>query len=197
VDALPRIGSVQRLVEDQQLGLVDERGGELHPLPHPARIDADAAVGRVEEVDLLDRPLRGLTNVLDASELCRPLDQLPPGEEVVRRLVLRHHPDSAVQVDRLARVLAEDADPALRGLRETAHHPQQRRLARPVRPEQAGDPRAHLEGHVADRDDAAVPLRDGLDGDHGLVGRAHTESLRACRQIKRSASPTTRKYQAT
>src|SRR3954454_1128324 len=51
----------------------------------------------------------------------------------------------------------EDADPARRRPDQTHEHPQGRRLARAVRAEQAEDlPAAHLEGKVADGDEAVL-----------------------------------------
>ena len=44
-----------RLVEDQQLGLGDERLGDAEPLAHPAGVPGDASVGRVGQADALER----------------------------------------------------------------------------------------------------------------------------------------------
>ena len=79
LDAVARVGAVQRLVEDQQLGLVDERRGELDPLLHPARVGADAPVGGVGQVDVSPSRARGSRHVAnvaqsaDSSTSCRPV----------------------------------------------------------------------------------------------------------------------------
>ena len=46
-----RVEPGRGLVEEQHLGLVDERRGEVEPPLHPARVALDAAVGRVLELD--------------------------------------------------------------------------------------------------------------------------------------------------
>ena len=56
--ALCRVEAVQRLVQQQQVGLVGERLGELHALAHAVREPAHLALGDVGEVDRLERPAR-------------------------------------------------------------------------------------------------------------------------------------------
>ena len=46
-----RIHARQRLVEDQQLGIVDDRLRQLHALAHALAVGADLLVGGVHQVD--------------------------------------------------------------------------------------------------------------------------------------------------
>ena len=65
--AAERVEAGGGLVEEQHLGVVHERGGEVEPAPHAARVGLDAPVERVADVDeraqldeaLLDLALRG------------------------------------------------------------------------------------------------------------------------------------------
>ena len=51
--ARDRIHAGQRLIEDQQFGIVRQRLRELHPLPHALAVGADLLAGGVEEIDRL------------------------------------------------------------------------------------------------------------------------------------------------
>ena len=55
VQALARVHAVERLVEQQDLGLVDERAGDLGTLAHALGVGADRPVGRAGQVDRGDR----------------------------------------------------------------------------------------------------------------------------------------------
>ena len=75
-DRLPprqRIHARQRLVENQQFGIVRQRLRHLHALAHPFAVGADLLVGRIGEIDQLERPPRGLVGLLlvDAVEARR------------------------------------------------------------------------------------------------------------------------------
>ena len=50
-----RIHAGQRLVEDQQLGIVHERLRQLDALPHALAVGADLLVRGVEQVDRVER----------------------------------------------------------------------------------------------------------------------------------------------
>ncbi len=49
--ATRRIETGRRLVEEQHLGLVHERRGEVETSLHPAGVGADAAIDRIADVD--------------------------------------------------------------------------------------------------------------------------------------------------
>ena len=59
VHALPRIGAVERLVENEDFRIVHERRGETHALPHAARVRVHRPVLRVGEIDERDRLVDG------------------------------------------------------------------------------------------------------------------------------------------
>ena len=68
VQPLARVHPVERLVEEQDRRVVDQRAGELGALAHPLRVGADRAVGRLGQVDRGDRPGRRGGRVGDALE---------------------------------------------------------------------------------------------------------------------------------
>ena len=68
VQPLARVHAVERLVEQQDRRVVDERAGELGPLAHALGVRADRAVGGVGQVDRGDRPGRGGVRIGDALE---------------------------------------------------------------------------------------------------------------------------------
>ena len=53
--AAGRVEAVGRLVEQQQVGVVDERLGQLHPLLHAGGVAADLAVALLVEPDVAQR----------------------------------------------------------------------------------------------------------------------------------------------
>ena len=57
VEALPRIGPVERLVEQQHSGIVDEGSSDLDPLLHPLGVPTGRPVCRVLEIDQRESPL--------------------------------------------------------------------------------------------------------------------------------------------
>jgi hypothetical protein len=53
-----RIESIQRLVQDQDLGIVCDGLGQFNPLPHTLAISRDPAVSRVGETNSFERLCR-------------------------------------------------------------------------------------------------------------------------------------------
>ena len=67
VDTLARIGTVQRFVQNQDLGIVHERRRQTHPLAHAAGVRAHGAMLRVREIHAFDGAVHGLVEVPDAT----------------------------------------------------------------------------------------------------------------------------------
>ena len=147
-----RVEPVCRLVEDQQLGVAEQRGGEPEPLAHAERVPLDAAASRRVE---LDQP----QHLLDPRVAADPTARAERAQVVaaraarveVGRLEHRADPQRGPLERRVG--LAEDERAAARRRREPEQHPQRRRLAGAVRAEEAGD-RARLEREreIVDRD---------------------------------------------
>jgi hypothetical protein len=173
VHPLPRVHPVERLVEQQHLRLVHQRGRHPGALPHALGEGFDAAVLRVGHLDqgeCAGRRGRGVGQLL---HLGAGHHELPGGEEPVDRLALGDQAEGAVDLRVAPGGRAVDGDGAAGRREEAGHHVQHCRLAGAVRAEQAGHP--GLQGHadVVDRHHVAVPAGDvlQLDDAHHATSR--------------------------
>ena len=80
MEPLARIHPVERLVEDQDGRLVDQRRRHLHPLAHPLRVRPDRAVRRRQHVDHVERAFGGAGDVGEPLERGRQPDEFAPGQ---------------------------------------------------------------------------------------------------------------------
>ena len=148
LDLLPHFGAHlgveagRRLVQEEHLRPVHERGGDVEPPLHPARVVAGDPLGRFRQAELLE-------------QLVDPLPELAPVDRADQSLQAQVL--APVQVDVDARGLPDDADrlahlPRLRDRVEAGHtytpgggegergrDLDRRRLAGAVRPEQPED----------------------------------------------------------
>ena len=168
--ALHRVETRQRFVEHEQVGIVDERRRQLDALAHALRVGTDRLRFVGVERDLVERPRRRPARVVDGVGAGRDLDEATCREPVEQPVLLRRQPDPPAHRGVGAGVGPEHAHRALGGGREAAHHPEQRRLAGPVRPEQGGDARADGERHVRDGDHVTERLGHVGDLDHRRLG---------------------------
>ena len=178
VEPLAGVHAVERLVEEEHLRVVDERGRHLDPLPHALGVRLDPAVRRAGHLDELDGPVGGPGRVGQAVQPGGGEHELPAGEEAVDRLLLLDQPDPPVDLVVAPDGLPAQGDRAGRRGEEARHHVDQRGLAGAVGAEQPGDPGPDRHGDVVDRHHVAVPagdvgeLDDVLAG-HGGRGRGH------------------------
>ena len=163
-----RVEAVRRLVEDQQVRVLDQRGRDAEPLLHPLRVRAEAVACPLAEADLVERgrdPLLG-----DARMAGEHAQVVPCGQERIERGGLDHRPDPRQPLRRAGRGAEHDRAPARRP-DEPEKHAQRRRLAGPVRAEEAVDlAPAHAERKPVDgKDLVAVALGEIARLDHELV----------------------------
>ncbi len=95
VDAALRVNPGGGLVEEEDLGPADQRGGQVEPPSHTARVCANGAVGSLTEVDTVE-DLGSAPSRLGSGEVVEPADHLhvlPAGEVVVDGCVLPRQPD--------------------------------------------------------------------------------------------------------
>src|SRR5215467_4071573 len=168
VQALPRVHAVERLVEEQDRRIVDERRRHLDPLAHALGVGRDPPVLRAGHLHHRDRAPGGGGRVRQPVQLGGGADERLAGEEGVHRIPFRHQPHGVVDAGVVpARGPGHGQLPPGRR-EEPGGQVQQGGLPGPVRPEQAGDPGPDRHGDVVDRHHVAVPA-----GDMVQLDRAH------------------------
>ena len=160
----------RRLVEDEHLGIRDQRLGEPDALPVPLRQPRDQPVPHVGD-------LAALQHLADPAAPLAPADALHVRDEVevrgdrhvaVERDVLGQVADPAPHLERLLEhVEAGHPGGPARGRHEAGEDPHGRRLAGAVRAEEADDlALLHGERHVLDGRNGSVVLGEAIDLDH-------------------------------
>jgi hypothetical protein len=163
-----RIEAVGRLVEKQEIGIVDQRLGELDPLLQARRVALDLEVALVLEVHQVERGVRALSRRLarqprQLAGVGAELDGVHAGEVA---LGLGHVADAIADGEGLGfRRQTEDARLALEG-REAEQRLDQRRFARAVGAQQADPLAGDHAGEAAQRLDRAVALAHALELEH-------------------------------
>jgi hypothetical protein len=89
VQPLDRVGTVQRFVEHEHMGIAHERRGNLRALAHALAEGVDVAVGDVEHLDGSQRVLRRAP-VADSVDIGDVVDELARGEPGGHGFVLRN-----------------------------------------------------------------------------------------------------------
>ena len=132
------VEAVRRLVEDEDLGVAEQRMGDAEALTHAERVIPDPLLGgaRVEPDErehLLDAP------AVDADQLCGQGERFGAAPAAVLGGGIEQDADPASGVREVGEVAAEHRRAAARRPREATQHPQGRRLAGAVGAEEAGD----------------------------------------------------------
>ena len=138
--AAQRVEAARRLVEDEQIGIVDEGLGEADPLLHALRIGFDRAFARVFQFNQLQQPVNALVGFAarQAEDFRIKAEQLLGGEKLVVVGQLRQVAD-ALAGDGLADVNAEQAGRAAGGRDKAEQDVHRGGLAGAVGAEEAED----------------------------------------------------------
>ena len=154
-----RIEAVGGLVEDQDLGVAEQRVGEAEALAHAERVLADTPPGRrVVEADEFQQRVGALRR--HAHGVGGDGERLAATAPGVLRRRVEQDPDAPAGVGQVAVAPAEDLGVAAVGLGEADEHPHRRGLAGAVGAEEARDgARLAAEGDI--RDDGAPPELPG------------------------------------
>ena len=166
------IGAGERLVEQEHVGIVDDRLGELGALAHAAAVATHAAIHGALEAEVGERFARALVGFAlgVAAEPRERRDELERAEVVVERVGLGTEAHAREHLRVGERTLAADAHLAEARPQEARADAHERGLARAVRTEQAPDARIELERDVLERGDLAVPLARADRDDRGFAG---------------------------
>ena len=169
-----RVETGGRLVEEQQLGVVDQRAGDRHPPLHPARQRVDLARGpfrELHEVEQLGRAALALGP--REVEVAAVDDQvLGDGQLVVELVGLRHDAEAGPDLAAVRGGLEAEHPQRPGGRRRrAADHPHRRGLAGPVRPEEPERLAAvDLDVDAVDRREVAEPLDELARLDQRFAG---------------------------
>ena len=159
-----RVDRGRRLIEDQNVGILDERIGDAEALEHAARVGVGAVVGARRQADLLedlvDRVVR--LDPRDAVQRRGEPQVLATREVAVEADRVGEVPDTALDFERTAsRIEPDHPRLAFRRLGEAEEHQDGGRLAGAVLAEEPEDlARRDLEVEVVDGDQVAVHLRE-------------------------------------
>src|SRR6185295_724623 len=171
LDDLFRVEAGRRLVEDEDVRVVDERLREPHALPVAFRQLAAQAIRHVVDARPLHHRLYALApltarHAFDSGDELEILEDAHVG---VERRRLGQVPRPAFGLDRLVEdVEAGDNGFALGRRHVAGQYPHRRRLAGAVRAEEAEDlAPLDAEADVLDGGYAAITFREVLDLDHG------------------------------
>ena len=186
-----RVEAGRRLVEQRDVGVVDQRAGDGQPALHAAGQRFDPAVGplaQLHEVEQLGGPRLG--GAPRYPEVARVGDQVfRDGQLRVERVQLRA--DAEPGPDRGAlpvRVHAEDPQRAGGGRGDAPDHPHRRALAGAVGAEEAERLAAgHVHVDAVDRGEVAEALDQAACVDHRFV--RHAPTLTPGYDIRRRISP--------
>ena len=166
-----RVDRRGRLVEDQDVGILDQRVGDAEALEHAPRVLLGLVVGPGRQADLLERLVdrRIRLGLRDPVQAGRVAQVLAPGQVRVEADRVREVADAALDLERAAgRVEPDDAGLALGRLGQPEEHQDRRRLAGAVLAEQAEDLAGlDLEIEMVDGDEVAVGLGQAAGPDRG------------------------------
>jgi hypothetical protein len=177
-----RVEAGRRLVQDDQLGVVDERPGDQQAPLHPPgeRLDPVAcAVRQVREVQQLLRAPRGSLGV--DSEVVALEDQVLANRQIaVQVRLLRDDPDPRLDLAPVRPgVEPQDAQLAALHRGEPVDHLHRRRLAGAVRPQKAeADAGRHVEVDPLHGHAPAVALLEPAGDDRAFFGRARDHEVK-------------------
>jgi hypothetical protein len=181
-----RVQARGRLVQQQNLRLVDQRPGDRQPPPHPAGQHLDLLVRLVPQLREVERRRRPLPDHRPAqAEVAAVDDQILPYRQLpVQTVVLRYHTQPRPYLRSLGGgVHAEHPQGPAADRRRRADHPHGAGLARTVGPEEAeGFPAPQLEVDSVDRPERGggparwIDLGKAIGLDERAVG--HPASVR-------------------
>ena len=154
-----------RLVEDQQLRLVEQCAAEREPLRHAARERRHALVSRLPEPEALEQHARALPPLGHPVEAAVEIEVLERSQLAVAERLVAEEPD------RRARGIELQLTAGRRG--QTGAEPEQRRLPGAVRPGDEQEPASRqVDVDAAKHAPVAVALDEAARLDHASTSRS-------------------------
>ena len=142
-----RVEAVDRLVEDQRLGIAEQRAGDPEPLAHAERELAGALVRHLAQTDEIDQVVHAASR--DAVRLGQSEQMVVRRTTAVDGARLQQSADLVQRRCMIAVVLAVSPSRRRPSARRAEHQSDRRRLPRPVRAEETGhDARPHRERQI-------------------------------------------------
>jgi hypothetical protein len=164
-----RVEAGRGLVEDEDLGLVDEAAGDREAPLHAARQRVDHVVGALGELHEVEQLIGPLGDELAPEPEVAPVHQqvLADGELGVERVFLRDHAETGPDRGAVAHgVTAENGKLTLRRRRDAAEHAHRGGLSGAVRAKEAKSLTGEqIEIDSVYRGEAAEPLRESSGAD--------------------------------
>jgi hypothetical protein len=169
--ALHGIGPVEGLIQEQDLGIVNQRPGHLDALAHAFAVPADRSSGRVVHSNRGNRVGSRRRRVLDSSQPGSVLDKTATGQKAIDGVVFGHQSNTLEYRHVTPRVGFEHRQASAGRLTQAGHHAQQRGLAGSVWAQQTCDARPERARDARDGNLLAEPFGDLVD----LNGRVRYE----------------------
>jgi hypothetical protein len=162
-----RVEAVGGLVEDEELGITEQRGREAEALPHAKRIAAGPAVRGARQVDQREHLVDAAT--WHSGRTSQDAQVIAPGATRVEVRRLEHGADAGRRPLELGERAAENERLPMRRLGQSEQHAKRRRLPGSVRAEEA-ERTAARNGEIEIRERGALPesLRETVHFD-GVV----------------------------
>ena len=198
-----RIETDHRFIDDDHPWLVQQGRGDDQPLFHPVGVGLDQVIGPVVEGKLDQEPL-GLLTEEPVSEAVQVGDK--PHELHAGQLLVKEGPVGNETDDPLGRLRIRghrdpvDPDRPLRRPQHARHHPDRRRLSRPIGSDETEDlPLRHGEIQVVHRQGASILFSQVGQFDHRSISRISSfkRPISPTRSSWRSASPRTKRMWVT
>ena len=163
-----------RLIEDQRLGIAEQRAGDTEPLAHAERELAGALVRHLAQTDQIDQIVDAASR--DAVRLGQSEQMVVRRTTAMNRARLEQGADLVQRRSMIAVVLAVHLRVARCGRVEPEHQSDRRRLPRPVRAEEAGDDAGpHRERQIVHGTLVAIILGEVARFDQAGKNRSRTK----------------------
>ena len=160
-----RVKPRRRLIQNQDIGIVQFRLRDSQALLHPSRIGFDFSVGHIPQIDQFQQLLRSIfcgfsLHSLDRGQIHQ---KLTGGKIRIKAKILRHIAQMGVILfPQFLHGCSIQADAAGCGFQNPADHSHQGRLSRTVRAEQAIYPGRKTDAHLVHRTLGSVLLTQTL-----------------------------------